>query len=431
MALDFVKRKSLSSLVWSATGDRSDRGREDAPNRRLRRPQGSGQGVSQRLAEYDWDIVLDPGSRFKPFSPTMNLRGPLAAQAVFVMEVIVPRLATALGKLHRAPDKNAGWVDDVLRAFKSDRPDGHARLRQRLGLAKQLAHLAPVPDEDRAAMTVGLFFAALVDGSPPCEVRGAPSPWIQYLLGNEDWLASSLRLAQLLEIPEPSDSMVVELARVAVIFDTETLTRRSRPVHVLESIREAARTPDAERVVQLLWSEAGQQLCHEHVREQGRQYTLEASDIKEQLDLLKPAPAPHAAARMEAPIRLLGAFRASREGRSEPERGVAALHSETFERRRRGLRSASGPADPSEASAWETRQPRTREQLEAGRADDAVSNPDAEEAVRIDSTARSTRKEEAQDSSINNPISPESLHDMNLAKRLEGLRVQLRRLSKQ
>ncbi len=353
-------------------------------------------------------------------------------EAVSVMEDIVPRLATALGELRRAPSRNSGWVNDVLRTFESERPDSHARLRRILGLARQLAHLARVPDDDRAAMTVGLFFAALVDDSPPCEVRGAPAPWIRYLLGNEDWLAPSLRLAQLLEISEPSDSMVVELARAVVIFDTETLTRRSRTVHVLQSIRDTACTPDAERVVQLLWSEAGQQLCHQHVRQQGRQYALKASDIREHLDLLKPAPVARTAERVEAPIRLSGTALESREGTSEPigdpEPRVAALRSETFERHRRALRAASGLANPPEVGARETHPPGSQEQLGAGGADDAVGAPEAAEAVGIDSTARSTQEQKAEEASISHPTSPERLTNLNLAKRLEELRVQLQQI---
>ena len=351
-------------------------------------------------------------------------------EAVSAMEDIVPRLATALGKLRRAPDKNASWVENVLRTFESERPDGLARLRQRLGLARQLAHLARVPDDDRAAMTVGLFFAALVEDSPPCEVRGAPAPWIQYLLGNEDWLAPPLQLAQLLEISDPSDSMVVELARVAVIFDTETLTRRSRPLHVLQSIRDAAHTPDAERVVQLLWSEAGQQLCHKHVRQRGRQYKLDASDIREHLNLLKPAPVARTAERVQAPIRLSGTALGSRGGTSEhigdPETRVAALRSETFERNRRALRSAAGLASPSETGARETHRPRRREQPGAGGADDAVDAPEAPEAVGMNSTDRSAQVRKAEDARISDPTSPERL--TNLATKLEGLRVQLRRI---
>ncbi len=348
------------------------------------------------------------------------------------MEDIVPRLATALGKLRRAPDKNARWVEDVLRTFESEQPDGHARLRQRLGLARHLAHLARVPDDDRAAMTVGLFFGALVEDSPPCEVRGVSAPWIQYLLGNEDWLAPSLQLAQLLETADPVDSMVVELARAAVIFDTETLTRRSRPLHVLQSIRDAAHTPDAERVVQLLWSEAGQQLCHKHVRQRGRQYTLDASDIREHLNLLKPAPVARTAERVQAPIRLSGTALGSREGTSEPigdrETRVAALRSETFEGNQRALQSATGLASPSEARARETHRPRRREQPGANGTDDAVDAPEASEAVGMNSTAWSAQEQQAEDARISDPASPERLTNLSLATKLEGLRVQLRQI---
>jgi hypothetical protein len=253
-----------------------------------------------------------------------------------------------LGQLHRSPGKNAAWVEGVLRTLQRDRPDSYDRLRRRLGFARRLADLARLEDEERAIMTIGLFFHELVGDTHKEDTTKPARAWTDYLLRNGDWLTPCLQVCEVVLAPswDDIDASAAVVAKVAVVFDLETLEHYSRPLQVIESLRAEAQAPAMERIIPLLWSEDGQGLCHHHVRRQADGYTLDAADFRHSLELLKPVSSRPAAEVPVAPQRLsaraAGRAETKHVQQSDPQTSTGITPSDNFEQHREALRSASG-----------------------------------------------------------------------------------------
>jgi len=119
------------------------------------------------------------------------------------MEDLVPALATALKELRRAPGHDAGWLDGALRTLERNRPDDYECLRRRLGFARRLADLADLADEEKATITLGLFFDVLIGDGTVVQGSKPPRNWMEYLFTRDDWVAPSLQLTQLVRLPAP------------------------------------------------------------------------------------------------------------------------------------------------------------------------------------------------------------------------------------
>ncbi|MDZ4278924.1 MAG: hypothetical protein U1B78_07280 [Dehalococcoidia bacterium] len=265
-----------------------------------------------------------------------------STSTAFVVEEIVPALSAGLGRLHRSPDKNESWVEKALGALQRSRPADYHRLCRRLGFAQRLSQMATLGPDEEAVMALGLFFNVVgADGA----AAGKPSkPWSDYLLRNEDWLAACFEVVRAIdhrgwdEIGDRSAAV----AKVATIFDEETVERNARPLQVIATLTEAD-TPIVRQIIPLLWSEEGQELCDHHFRRQERGYRLDGDSIREPLQLLKPLPARPAADAPAAPQRL-----SRTDKRTSPRRTADAAGSaederpENFQRRRQALRAGPG-----------------------------------------------------------------------------------------
>jgi hypothetical protein len=169
-------------------------------------------------------------------------------------------------------------------------------------------------------MTLGLFFHELFDRQP-ARSRATGSAWIEYLMRNEDWLAPAFEMCEAVISDEwdDSDTMAIIVAKTTVIFDNLTLERHERPLQVLQELGEIE-SPIA-RIIPLIWSEEGQELCDHHFKRHPRGYKLEAADLQRCFATLrKHAPASITAATNVVPFRLSGTTQ--RSAAQEPEEEV-------------------------------------------------------------------------------------------------------------
>jgi hypothetical protein len=229
------------------------------------------------------------------------------ASSSYVIQQLIPALASALARLRRTPGRNEDWLDEALRALERSDAARHARMRRRIGFARRLGDLAGLDVQETATVTLGLFFHELADRQPARSRGATGSAWLEYLLRNEDWLAPAFGLCEAIasDALETLGGRAAIVAKVTTVFDTETLERHERPLHVLEQLGEVD-SPIAE-VIPLLWSEEGQELCDHHFRRHPRGYKLEASDLRRCFAVLHElAPKPVAEAAAVAPFRLSG-----------------------------------------------------------------------------------------------------------------------------
>lgn len=297
------------------------------------------------------------------------------ASSSYVIQQLIPALATSFARLRRTPGRNDAWVEDVLKALEKSDAVAHQRTRRRIGFAQRLGGLAALGIDDKATVTLGLFFHELFD-SQPARGRATGSAWLEYLLRNEDWLAPAFQLCEAVISDgwDVSDTLATAVAKATVIFDNETLERHERPLQVLQELGEIE-SPIAD-VIPLLWSEEGQALCDHHFRRHPRGYKLEAADLRSCLAALrKYAPKAATNGTAAAPLRLSGATlraaapdRAATAAGPAPRTSVAAEKESTpvpeeanFDRRRQALRART----PSDGEQPERAKPPQRGQQHA------------------------------------------------------------------
>ncbi len=263
------------------------------------------------------------------------------------MDPIAPALAAALGHLHRSPGRDDGWVAHVLRALESGRPVDYDRLRRRLGLARSIAGLVPLPDNERATLAIGIFFHDLTCEEQEEEPGKNAQSWAAYLTKHEGWLAPCMALAKEIDSPdwESCPSMMVAVARIAARIDTEASSPHSRPLQTIQSLTSDTSGQFAQKLVEILWSEDGQRLCQVHFDRRGGHYELDPAELGGSLKILRESSPP---AKPDAPD---GSQESSgsddgadHPGDSAPDSqpSAGAAPAGGFEQRRRALRSRSG-----------------------------------------------------------------------------------------
>jgi hypothetical protein len=326
------------------------------------------------------------------------------------MEGVVSALANALGALRRAPG-NQGWLDPVLAKFERARNEDYQRVRRTIGFARDLAGLAHLPDEEKAALSLGLLLHGLIGDPAPGRISlQPPRAWTDYLW-REEWVLPCLEIVHFLRRPdwggeESEESMAGVLAKAAWTIDTETIIHGTGTVRVLRALRGQSGGVNLERLSQLLWSEAGQSLCDAYTRHRGGAYTLKPDDLKEAVRVLKTALAPRVSQRAAPPVEPVEAApvrptaaqsspspQPSRAAPPSPraaalKRQAAMPTSDNFERRKRAL--SSGVND-----LWGADAPPERE---APSARPAAQEPPAQDASLTDSedlAARVMRRHEA------------------------------------
>jgi hypothetical protein len=296
------------------------------------------------------------------------------------MHTLVPALAASLRRLHRSPGRDESWVAHVLRALERERPADYEALRQRLGLARGLAALVRLQDEERATVAVGLFLHELIDREPSEKSRDDTRPWSAYLTRHEDWLVPCLALSQAIESPDwdSSDSKPALVVKVATILDLEATEGHSRPLQILQSLTSQAPNKVAQEVIDLLWSEEGQQLCQRHFSTHRSQYAMNADEIRRDVELLRRSPPAKPADTTEDAEQPEGSNRRTevRNGsgiHSQPGTGSAPANG--FERRRQALRSGPGWTDHTGRGTTDASEQHAEEHS-AAREETAMTTPD-------------------------------------------------------
>jgi hypothetical protein len=268
-----------------------------------------------------------------------------------IIQELIPQLSGSLGQLRRVPGKGDVWVTHVITTLEKERDPRFERMRRRIGFAQRLGTLADIPDEDIALATLGLFFHELL----PLKPNGVKvaRPWRQFLLRNEDWLRPAFEVCETVRYrswAELEDAAEI-VAKVAAVYDSETLDRHQRPMVVAESIMAEAEGRDAQRIVDLLWTEDGQALCDHHFRRHPRGYRLDPKDIRSALAALYNV-TPHISS--EIAVQSMRSGGTARRGKQETEveQPLAAPDKENgplgnFDRRREALRTRTSEADSS------------------------------------------------------------------------------------
>lgn len=247
------------------------------------------------------------------------------------MEELLPVLATALAGLRRAPGNSLAWVDDVLRKLQRQQPDQYQQLRRVHGLALRIAELATLEPPQTATLTVTMFLATIAE--VPQAERTDPRPWLDYL--RQPWLEPALEtVLTIADRGSEPHGLVAAIATTAARLDEAAIFRTTSTLAVLRGLRAQARTPEAERLAELLWSEEGQELCDIHARMRGQPYRFEPASIKAAFETLKALP-PAATATARPPAR----GQAKEEAVSTSETGAQAgkADSPNFEKRKQVL----------------------------------------------------------------------------------------------
>lgn len=256
-------------------------------------------------------------------------------------EDLVPALSAALAALHRAPGSNLRWVDEVVRKLHASRMEDYHQVRRVNGLGQAIANLTRLDDGERGALTLGLFMVGLLGDVPDPGQNESPA-WTDYLL-RESWVEPALSIARFIRYGPSQDEqppLAALVADAAWALDAAAVQRTSSTLDVLKALRAGASTPPMERLVECLWSEAGQEICDLHGRQGGQTYQLEAADIREAIETLRkvaPAveppveravapPPPAAAPRLERPAKA-----------AAPPSAPAASTSANFERRKQAV----------------------------------------------------------------------------------------------
>lgn len=207
----------------------------------------------------------------------------MAASHSTVIQDLIPQLAASLGQLRRVPGKSDAWVGQVIVALEKERDPRFDQMQRRIGFAQRLGEMAAVHSDDISLATLGIFFHELL----PLKRSGLKVSriWREYLLRNEDWLRPALDICDAAhnqpwaELEDPA----AILAKIAIVYDIETVDRHERPLVVVESIISQVESHEAQRTANLLWTEDGQALCDHHFRLHPRAYRLDPKAIRNTL----------------------------------------------------------------------------------------------------------------------------------------------------
>ena len=197
-----------------------------------------------------------------------------------IIQELIPQLSASLGQLRRVPGRNDAWVPQVIAALEKEPDQRFERMRRRIGFAQRLGTIAEVSEHDGALVTLGLFFHELL----PAKSNGARMgrAWREYLVRNEEWLRPAFEICEAIRqknLADIEDAAEI-VAKITVVYDGETMDRHERSLQVIESMIGEAEEHAAQRIVDLFWTEDGQELCDHHFRRHPRGYRLDAEEIR-------------------------------------------------------------------------------------------------------------------------------------------------------
>lgn len=259
-------------------------------------------------------------------------------------------LAAALYTIHQRPDNDGKWVKKIAEGLRSEHPNALSAFWKRLGLARELARLAGLSDVDTAALTLGLFFERVLDEQR--RISGdAPRAWLDYFRKNENWLEPAIHVCALVHSGDHAESLAGAVAAIAGNYDRKTQIELIRPINALTALREEDLTDAETRVVELLWSEAGQAMCDRHFRAEEHEYSLRTSHVRDAIGVLKTRSKASGtkAASLSAIKKLMGED-SPPPPKLEPAPPDGRVTTDAFERRKAQLRGPSsngstGPAN--------------------------------------------------------------------------------------
>ncbi len=273
----------------------------------------------------------------------------MATSESSIIQELIPQLAAALGQVRRVPGKGDAWIANVIAALERDSDPRHERMRRRIGFAQRLGEMAGLTNEEISLATLGLFFHELL----PVKRNSTrvSRPWREYFMRHEGWLRPALEICEAIrskDWPEIEGAAGI-VGKVAAVYDTQTLDRHERPLQVVESIVEAVEGRDAQRIVDLLWTEDGQELCDHHFRRHPRGYKLDSGEIRHGVALLYRS-RPRISSDVDVQSVRFSGSRGMATTDEEEEQPVAATQNppagaNNFDRRREALRSRGGEQD--------------------------------------------------------------------------------------
>jgi len=340
---------------------------------------------------------------------------------------LIPQLATSLGQVRRVPGKGDEWVTHVIAALEREHDPRFERMRRRIGFARKLSDMAELAAEDIALATLGLFFHELLPAKPN-GVKAART-WRDYFWRNEEWLQPALDICEAVRSPEwpETESAAQTVAKVAAVYDSQTLDQHERTLQVVEAIVAAAQGRAAQRIVDLLWTEEGQELCDHHFRRHPRGYRLDPEEIRRCIAMLYRVTPRFSSDVPIQPLRFSGSHMPQANHKEVATPMVPAQHQPTafdnFDRRREALRSRGTEQDPAVDSL---EQDKELEPAESEDVEEPLIKTDRPE-TQSSRPGRNVQQGEERMNQITslNPNGRGRLDALQLTERLQQLRIQL------
>jgi hypothetical protein len=352
----------------------------------------------------------------------------MVSPSTTIIRELIPQLAASVGQVRSVPGKGDAWVAHVIGALEREHDERYQRMRRRIGFAERLGEMAGLNAGEIAQTTLGLFFHELL----PAKSNGskAARPWREYFLRNEAWLEPALEICQAIQFEgwQDTENAAEIVAKVAAVYDAQTLDRHERTLQVVEAIVAAAEGRVAQRIVDLLWTEDGQELCDHHFRRHPRGYKLDPHEIQRCLAMLyRVTPRLTANVTVQS-LRFSGSQRqeADQADLKEVEEAVVPAEQpsaafDNFDKRREALRTRRNDNDPADIpDRYGERQPEPEDTV-------ALADPEQPYADPPPRARQLTQEQEERVNQITSvaPRSNGRKDALQVKERLQELRLQL------
>jgi hypothetical protein len=217
----------------------------------------------------------------------------------------IARLAVLLEQWRLRPARGARWLQDLCRALEQREPIAWARYQRVAALGVDIGALLDLPPWSRAAIRGSALLSAIAqataDPAASLRQRGADSRRWEARLRGWRWLTASAGVLNNLRPgfddsrtlsrhvrQSPLESRVLALAEG---FDDLKTGKggapRMRIPETLRALRAGNWGYHDPQLVDLLWSEAGQAVCHKLARSGGAPFETTVSELKAIVRLLE------------------------------------------------------------------------------------------------------------------------------------------------
>jgi hypothetical protein len=213
------------------------------------------------------------------------------------------RLPLLLSAWQIRPRRNLHWLQDLNEAFQEREGATYARYVRVSSLAVEIARLLSLPPSSRAAIRASAFLVALREvaaesTSAARKATGAVRAW-QEETGRWRWIQACLPIVRALRSAVDSGRVPpwrgkeppIESRVLAVAEDFDKLTSgesgSTRTPEALHALRASSGQRLDARLVELLWSEAGQAVCNNFLRRRDVLQEAAEAHLEESLRLLE------------------------------------------------------------------------------------------------------------------------------------------------